>query len=149
MTHLRLEKVSKSFGDKKVVDIPELEFKKGRIIGLLGPNGAGKTTTIRMIMRIILPDEGKIIFNGQEIQEAHLDGIGYLPEERGLFKKMKVNETIEFFAKLKKMNKKEIQEKTNQYLEIFNLQDNKDSKVEELSRGMQQKLQFIVTILSP
>ncbi len=144
---LTLQNISKSFAEKEVVNIEHLTFKQSEIIGFLGPNGAGKTTTIRMIMQIIQPDQGEILFNGHPLNEKDMAFIGYLPEERGLFKKNKVGDTIKFFGKLKGKSNSYINKKMDEYLELFQLTDYKNKKIEELSRGMQQKLQFIITII--
>ena len=117
------------------------------IYGFLGPNGAGKTTTIRMIMDIIMPDEGEIKVLGQRISDKIKDRIGYLPEERGLYKKMKVNEILVFLSRLKRIKQDNINKKIDYWLERFELIEWKNKKVEELSKGMQQKLQFIATII--
>lgn len=139
--------VTKKFGD--VVAVRELSFgvRQGTIFGLLGPNGAGKTTTLRMILGIFLPDEGAIsIFDGQGIADAR-DRIGYLPEERGLYKKMKVGELLRFFCEIKGVAKEVARRSGDYWLERMRLAEWKEKKVEELSRGMQQKVQFIATII--
>lgn len=147
MTTLKLDHVNKSFGNVQAVDDLSLQINEGQVFGLLGPNGAGKTTTIRMIMEIILPDSGEIEIFGQPNSRAARDQIGYLPEERGLYKKMKVIDTIIFFAEIKKVPAKEAIPAADKWLHRFELAGWRDKKVEELSRGMQQKLQFICTIL--
>jgi len=139
--------VTKKFGD--VVAVRELSFEvpEGTIFGLLGPNGAGKTTTLRMTLGIFLPDEGTIsIFVGQEIADAK-DRIGYLPEERGLYRKMKVGEVLRFFCEIKGVHKETARKSVDYWLERLGLAEWKEKKVEELSRGMQQKVQFIATII--
>jgi len=139
--------VTKKFGD--VVAVRELSFavREGTIFGLLGPNGAGKTTTLRMTLGIFLPDEGTIsIFVGQEIADAK-DRIGYLPEERGLYRKMKVGEVLRFFCEIKGVHKETARKSVDYWLERLGLAEWKEKKVEELSRGMQQKVQFIATII--
>jgi len=146
--HVSLKNVFKSFGDKDAVRIEEMRIKKNKITGFLGPNGAGKTTTIRMIMQIIFPDMGEIFYESSPIKREHLPKIGYLPEERGLFKKDKVKNTIEFFGSLREMDSAKLNSKIDYYLELFELQEYRNKKIEELSRGMQQKLQFIITILA-
>ncbi len=147
MYSLSLKNVFKSYGDVDAVHDLSLAIDEGKIFGLLGPNGAGKTTTIRMIMEIIMPDQGTIdIFGKPNCREAR-DRIGYLPEERGLFKKMKVIDLLSFFAELKEMNANKAHKKADEHLERFELLEWRDKKVEELSRGMQQKVQFIATIL--
>ena len=144
---ISLHAVRKEFGD--VVAVRELSFevKQGTIFGLLGPNGAGKTTTLRMILGIFLPDEGTIsIFDGQGIADAR-DRIGYLPEERGLYRKMKVGEVLRFFCEIKGVGKETARKSVDYWLERLGLAEWKEKKAEELSRGMQQKVQFIATII--
>ncbi|MCX6579821.1 MAG: ATP-binding cassette domain-containing protein [Candidatus Aminicenantes bacterium] len=144
---LELEHLVKDFADKRAVDDVSLKVKHGEILGLLGPNGAGKTTTMRMIMNIIAPDSGTIKILGEHFSERLKEKIGYLPEERGLYRKMKVSEILEFFGELKGMKPAEIKSKGKELLKKFSLEQYWDKKVEELSKGMAQKLQFIVTII--
>jgi ABC-2 type transport system ATP-binding protein len=144
---LELEHLVKDFADKRAVDDVSLKVKHGEILGLLGPNGAGKTTTMRMIMNIIAPDSGTIKILGEHFSERLKEKIGYLPEERGLYRKMKVSEILEFFGQLKGMKLAEIRSKGKELLKKFSLENYWDKKVEELSKGMAQKLQFIVTII--
>lgn len=139
--------VTKKFGDVVAVRELSLEVREGTIFGLLGPNGAGKTTTLRMALGIFLPDEGTIsIFDGQGIEDAK-NRIGYLPEERGLYRKMKVGEVLRFFCEIKDVEKETARKSVDYWLERLGLADWKEKKVEELSRGMQQKVQFIATII--
>lgn len=147
MEAITIEKISKSFGDFYAVKYLGLMVQEGTIFGLLGPNGAGKTTTIRMIMGIILPDCGQIQIFGQDNSAEIRDQIGYLPEERGLYRKMKVKDILFFFAELKAVRKSEAEKRIDYWLERLDLAEWQDKKAEELSRGMQQKLQFLVTIL--
>ena len=142
-----LEKLVKDFDGKRAVDNISLRLSKGEILGLLGPNGAGKTTTIRMIMNIIAPDSGNIRILGEKFSEKTKDRIGYLPEERGLYRKLKISETLSFFGELKGMKRDEIKKKGNKLLKKFDLESYRNKKVEELSKGMAQKLQFIITIM--
>jgi ABC-2 type transport system ATP-binding protein len=142
-----LEQVTKSFGDFTAVSELSLSVRAGRIYGLLGPNGAGKTTTIRMVVNITAPDSGHIRVFGQKITPALQDRIGYLPEERGLYKKMKVGEQIKFFAELKSVPGKEAERRTDRWLARLNLSEWKAKKASELSKGMQQKVQFITTVI--
>lgn len=142
-----LEKLVKDFDGKRAVDNVSLRLSKGEILGLLGPNGAGKTTTIRMIMNIIAPDSGNIRILGEKFSEKIKDRIGYLPEERGLYRKLKVLETLSFFGELKGMKRDEIKKNGNKLLKKFDLESYRNKKVEELSKGMAQKLQFIITIM--
>jgi len=147
MSTLSLHNVTKYYGDLCAVHDLSFEVKKGEIFGLLGPNGAGKTTTIRMIMRIILPDTGTIQIMGQSNHSDVLDRVGYLPEERGLYRKMKVHQLLAFFAELKNVPRQQIPSRIHYWLDRMDLMEWRDRKVEELSRGMQQKLQFIVAML--
>ncbi len=144
---LSLENLVKEFDGKKAVNKFSLKLKKGEILGLLGPNGAGKTTTIRMIMNIMVPDSGKVQIFGKPFSEKTKDILGYLPEERGLYRKLTIIETLEFFGKLKGMKKSVIDSRGMKLLKKFDLADHKDKKIEELSKGMAQKLQFITTII--
>src|SRR5207249_8050393 len=129
------------------VDELSLEVRPGRIYGLLGPNGAGKTTTIRMIVNITAPDSGEIKIFGRRITPELQDRIGYLPEERGLYKKMKVGEQLKFFAELKDLRGKEADERINAWLEKLQLSGWKDKRAKDLSKGMQQKVQFITAVI--
>jgi ABC-2 type transport system ATP-binding protein len=144
---LQVQDVKKRYGAVQAVDGVSFTASPGKIYGLLGPNGAGKTTTIRMIMNIITPDQGQILFDGKPIHPEDKNHIGYLPEERGLYKKMIVNELLLYFASLKGRKRSEIQDRIDRWLERFDLLDWKMRKVEELSKGMSQKVQFIVSVL--
>lgn len=148
MSQIKIENIEKSFAKQKVVKNISFEVKKGEILGILGPNGAGKTTTIRMIMGINAPDKGKIFFNfnGQKT-DISKDRIGYLPEERGLYKEVRVMDILLFLAGLKLMNKNKARKKAEEWLEKFDLAENKNDKIEELSKGMAQKVQFIACII--
>ncbi len=139
--------LKKQFGDFIAVDDVSFSIPEGAVFGLLGRNGAGKTTIIRMLMSIYFPDEGKVLLRGSAIGQDFRNRVGYLPEERGLYKKMKVLETILFFAELKGVVGKEVQQKALDYLEKFELTDRKESRLEDLSKGNQQKVQFICTII--
>lgn len=147
MTSIQVENISKHFGDTKAVDNVSFEVEKGRIFGLLGPNGAGKTTTIRMINYILPQDEGNIIINGIPVSEKTQKMIGYMPEERGLYKKMKVGEQLMYLAQLKGLNAADAREKIKYWLKRFSAYDWHSKKVGELSKGMSQKIQFIATIV--
>lgn len=147
MSILTIDHVYKSFNDVHAVQDLNLELPEGEIFGLLGPNGAGKTTTIRMIMDIIIPDKGKIFINGKPNTQKQLDRVGYLPEERGLYRKMKVGEQLSFLAEMKRLKPSQSKDKIKMWLKRFELADWMNKKVEELSRGMQQKLQFIATVI--
>jgi len=144
---LNLQNLVKDFSGKRAVDHVSLTLNRGQILGLLGPNGAGKTTIIRMIMNIIAPDNGSILVMGQHFSEHLKDRIGYLPEERGLYRKMRVIEILDFFGRLKSMNRKAILRQGEILLKRFDLFDHRSQRVEELSKGMSQKLQFIISIL--
>jgi ABC-2 type transport system ATP-binding protein len=143
----KADKVVKKFINTVALDQVSVSIPKGSIYGLLGPNGAGKTTLIRIINQIMAPDEGSLIFNGEKIRPEHISRIGYLPEERGLYKKMKVGEQVLYLAQLKGLSKKEAMIRLKKWFGKFEILDWWNKKVEELSKGMQQKVQFIVTIL--
>jgi len=147
MNVLEIRNLCKSFGDVKAVDDASFVIPEGSVFGLIGRNGAGKTTTIRMMMNIFLPDSGEVILRGAKIGQDFKTKVGYLPEERGLYKKMKVLETLLFFAEVKGKTGKNIKGIALDYLERFQLSDRKNSKIEELSKGNQQKIQFITTVL--
>src|SRR5215813_8611084 len=144
---LVLNQVNKSFGDFRAVSDLSLQVKRGRIFGLIGPNGAGKTTTIRMIVNITLPDSGRIELFGQLMSAALQDRIGYLPEERGLYRKMKVGEQLRFFAELKDLPGREADQRIDVWLKKLNLTAWKDKRAKDLSKGMQQKIQFITAVI--
>lgn len=144
---LVLENISKNFDSKIALQNINLSFKSGTIFGLLGPNGAGKTTLIRILCQITQPDSGKLWINGQEANEVHQQIIGYLPEERGLYKKMKVYEQLIYFAQLKGMNKKAAADAIDYWAQKLRFADWFDKKIEELSKGMQQKIQFAATVV--
>ncbi len=144
---IKLDRVTKKFGEFTAVDELSLNVRAGRIYGLLGPNGAGKTTTIRMIVNITAPDSGRIEIFGRQITPELQDRIGYLPEERGLYKKMKVGEQLKFFAELKNVKAKDADQRVDHWLSRLKLSDWKNKKSMELSKGMQQKIQFITAVL--
>jgi ABC-2 type transport system ATP-binding protein len=144
---LILEHVTKSFGDFTAVSDLSLQVKPGRVFGLIGPNGAGKTTTIRMIVNITVPDSGRIELFGQPMTTKLQDRIGYLPEERGLYKKMKVGEQLRFFAELKDLRGKEAEARIDRWLAKLQLSEWKEKRTKELSKGMQQKVQFITSVI--
>ena len=138
--------VSKSYGKLKAVDGVSFQAKQGEIFGLIGPNGAGKSTTIRMIMNIIAPDSGDIDFDGHRLSELDKPRIGYLPEERGLYRKVKVNDMLIYLGNLKGASTKELQPRIDDWLGRFGLTEWKQQKISELSKGMSQKIQFIASI---
>lgn len=144
---LQLRGITKRYGAKVAVDTLDLLVPNGKISGIIGPNGAGKTTTIRMIMNIIAPDSGEILFDGRPTTSSFKNIVGYLPEERGLYKKMTCREVILYLGRLKAKSEKEIDNRIDGWLGRMNLLEYKNCKVEELSKGMQQKLQFITTLI--
>jgi len=146
MNALKVDSVSKNFGDFKAVNSLSIDVPKGSVFGLLGPNGAGKTTTIRMAMGILLPDAGTISVFGRELTETSKEKIGYLPEERGLYKKMKVSDVLCFLCEIKGVGRRDAEKSTQHWVERLELGDWMGASVQDLSRGMQQKLQFIATI---
>jgi ABC-2 type transport system ATP-binding protein len=147
MKTITVSQVSKSFGQTQAVRNVSFDVEMGRIFGLLGPNGAGKTTTIRMINYIIPQDEGEIIINGVKVSPETQKMIGYMPEERGLYKKMKVGEQLMYLAQLKGLKPPDAREKIKYWLNRFNAYDWHSKTVGELSKGMSQKIQFIATIV--
>ena len=144
---VNLDQVTKTYGEFTAVDQLSLAARAGRIFGLLGPNGAGKTTTIRMIVNITAPDSGRIHLFGHRISPEVQDRVGYLPEERGLYKKMKVADQLRFFAELKNVRAKEIGTRIDAWLDRVKLREWKNKRAMELSKGMQQKVQFLTAIL--
>lgn len=147
MAFIEVNNVTKGYEGHLAIKGLNFSIPKGSIYGLLGPNGAGKTTLIRIINQITAADTGEVIFNGERLNPSHIARIGYLPEERGLYKKMKVLEQIVYFGRLKDLSKKESEKRALHWLEKFDLLDWKYKKVEELSKGMAQKVQFILTVL--
>ena len=144
---LELQNISKSYGAKEAVRNLSLQVPHGVLYGIIGPNGAGKTTTIRMIMNIIAPDSGDILYDGRPVTDSFTDIVGYLPEERGLYKKMTLSEVMIYMSELKGVPSSTTRERLGPWLEKMDLGQYRDKKVEELSKGMAQKLQFITTIL--
>ncbi len=144
---LKLQGVSKHYGDVRAVDNISLSIPRGSIYGFLGPNGAGKTTTIRCIMNIVLPDSGTIAFAGRPLNGDLRDRIGYLPEERGLYRKMKCREQLAYLAELKGVSRRAAMTASDEWLDRLGLGDWKDNKVGDLSKGMQQKIQFAATFI--
>ena len=146
-TTVKLDRVSKSFGEFTAVRELSLDVRAGRVFGLLGPNGAGKTTTIRMIVNITAPDSGSISLFGKQIDATTQDRIGYLPEERGLYRRMRVADQLRFFAELKNVRGKEVEKKIDEWLARVKLSEWKNKRSIELSKGMQQKIQFITSVI--
>lgn len=144
---LTVENIVKRFGDHVALDGVSMEVPKGKIFGLLGPNGAGKTTLIRIITRITGPDSGRVLMNGRPMTAAGVEHLGYLPEERGLYKKMKVGEQALYLARLKGLDKQEATKRLKEWFERWEITGWWNKKVEELSKGMAQKVQFITTVL--
>ena len=144
---VRLSGVTKSFGKHTAVSEMDLDVPKGMIYGLLGPNGSGKTTTIRMIMGILHPDQGQVSLFGADPDETRRSKVGYLPEERGLYKKMKILEILVFLAEIRGVKRAEGKKRAGAWLERLGLSEWADKKVEDLSKGMQQKVQFIGTVI--
>ncbi|MFM1913626.1 MAG: hypothetical protein RIR51_1469 [Bacteroidota bacterium] len=144
---IEIKNLSKSYQNHQALNQINLVIPSGSIFGLLGPNGAGKTSLIRIINQITAPDEGVILLNGERLNSSHISMIGYLPEERGLYKKMKVGEHLLYLAELKGMSKNEAMDELKKYFVKFGIQDWWNKPVEELSKGMQQKAQFIATIV--
>lgn len=144
---IQLENVTKIFGNYAAVDDLTFDIDKGSIFGILGPNGAGKTTTIRMITNIYMADKGRVLINGEPAGPAHQDIIGYLPEERGLYKKAKVIDQLTYFGQLKGLSRADATRAGREWLRKLDAADWAPKKIQELSKGMQQKVQFIATIL--
>lgn len=144
---LSIRGVSKFYTGKTALSKVSIDVPKGCIYGLLGPNGAGKTSLIRIINQITIADEGEVLFNGEPLSRDHIRRIGYLPEERGLYKKIKVMDQLRYFAELRGLSRKEAGEKALYWLGKMNLLEVKNKKIEELSKGMQQKIQFIVAVI--
>jgi ABC-2 type transport system ATP-binding protein len=147
MSIIQIQEVSKFYANHTALDKVSFDVPKGCIFGLLGPNGAGKTSLIRIINQITAPDEGQILFNGKPLTKEHIKQIGYLPEERGLYKKMTVYDQLIYFARLRGMDTTAAKKTINEWLEKFEATTWKKKKIEELSKGMQQKIQFIVTVM--
>jgi len=143
---LKIQNVSKRFDKKIVLDDVSTQFDAGKIHGILGPNGAGKTTLIRIINQIVEADKGGVYWNDTLIDRNFLKNVGYLPEERGLYVNMTVKNHLEFIGKLKGMSKEKIQHQIDFWLEKFQIEDWKNKRIEELSKGMAQKIQFIVSV---
>lgn len=147
MNILEIKNVIKEYENKKALNDISINIKEGRIFGLLGPNGAGKTTLIRIINQITAPDRGDILFCGEDFNRKHIQNIGYLPEERGLYKSMKVGEQCLYLAQLKGLSKNEAKQKIHFWFKKLDMMDWLYKKVEELSKGMAQKVQFVSTII--
>tara|TARA_R110001583_G_scaffold26142_3_gene94333 strand:+ start:2568 stop:3497 length:930 start_codon:yes stop_codon:yes gene_type:complete len=144
---LTVENVCKNYGNFTALNNVSISVPEGSVFGLLGPNGAGKTSLIRIINQITLPDRGNILLDGEPLQPHHVHQIGYLPEERGLYKSMKVGEQALYLAQLKGLSKSDAKKKLKYWFEKFDISDWWDKKIQELSKGMAQKVQFIVTVM--
>jgi len=144
---LSVKNIVKQYATHRALDDVSLEVEKGKIFGLLGPNGAGKTSLIRIITQITAPDSGEVFFNGERLNTKHISQIGYLPEERGLYKKMEIGEQILYLSKLKGLHSSEATKRIRYWFEKLEMTDWWSKKVEDLSKGMQQKVQFVATVL--
>lgn len=144
---VKAEKLAKTFDKNVALNSIDLNIPKGKIFGLLGPNGAGKTTFIRLITQIFSPDSGQLYFDGQPLSKSNIYDIGYMPEERGLYKKMKVGEQLVYLSQLRNLSAKEARHRIKHWFEKFEIEDWWTKKVEELSKGMQQKIQFVATVI--
>ena len=147
MKHVQINNIAKSFGNTQALADVSFEVEQGEIFGLLGPNGAGKTTTIRIMLDIFKPDQGTVSILGGEMTEEKMNRIGYMPEERGLYQDIPLDRCLQYLASLKGIAKGDIHPRLDEYLERFDLLDNKSNKVKTLSKGMQQKAQIITTLL--
>ena len=147
MSILSIQNVTKQYAAHRALDDVSIEIPRQSVFGLLGPNGAGKTSLIRIITQITAPDKGQILFEGEPLRASHIEQMGYLPEERGLYKKMEVGEQALYLARLKGLSRADALTKLKYWFEKFEIQAWWKKKIEELSKGMQQKVQFIVTIL--
>ncbi|MBM7566079.1 ABC transporter ATP-binding protein [Paenibacillus sacheonensis] len=147
MNALSLEQVFKQYGDKTAVNGISFDVAPGEIYGLLGANGAGKTTTMRMVLGLIYPDSGRILYNGKAYSKEQLHGLGYLPEERGLYPKVKVSDQILYLAQLRGMSRKDADQNLKRWLDRFGVPEYYNKRVEELSKGNQQKIQFIAAVI--
>src|SRR6218665_1818251 len=144
---LSVKNIVKQYASHRALDNVSLEVEKGKIFGLLGPNGAGKTSLIRIITQITAPDSGEVFFNGERLNTNHISQIGYLPEERGLYKKMEIGEQVLYLSKLKGLDSAEATRRIRYWFEKLEMKDWWSKKVEDLSKGMQQKVQFVATVL--
>ena len=147
MNIIEIENVTKKFSNQLALDELSLTIPEGRIFGLLGPNGAGKTTLIRILTHITMPDSGRVLFHGHPLEAKDVENIGYLPEERGLYKKMKVSEQVVYLARLRGLTKQEATRRLKEWFVRFGIDSWWDRRVEELSKGMQQTIQFIATVV--
>jgi ABC-2 type transport system ATP-binding protein len=144
---ISIRNIVKQYAGQRALDNVSIEVEKGKVFGLLGPNGAGKTSLIRIINQITAPDSGEVLFNGEKLSKVHVERIGYLPEERGLYKKMEIGEQILYLARLKGLSRQEALKRAKYWFEKLEIQSWWNKKIEELSKGMQQKAQFVATVI--
>jgi len=144
---ISIRHIVKQYANHRALDDVSLEIEKGKVFGLLGPNGAGKSSLIRILNRITAPDSGEIIFNGERLADVHTERIGYLPEERGLYKKMEIGEQMLYLGQLKGLSRQEARRRAKAWFEKLEITAWWNKKIEELSKGMQQKAQFVATVL--
>lgn len=144
---ISIRNIVKQYAGHRALSGVSMEVEKGKVFGLLGPNGAGKTSLIRIINQITAPDSGEILFNGEHLARHHVERIGYMPEERGLYKKMEIGEQVLYLARLKGLSRAEAMKRTKYWFEKLEIQGWWNKKIEELSKGMQQKAQFVATVL--
>jgi ABC-2 type transport system ATP-binding protein len=144
---ISIRNIVKQYASHRALDNVSMEIETGKVFGLLGPNGAGKTSLIRIINQITAPDSGEILFDGQHLNQSHIERIGYLPEERGLYKKMEIGEQILYLAQLKGMSRDEARKRARYWFEKLEIQAWWNKKIEELSKGMGQKAQFVATVI--
>ncbi len=144
---LSIRHIVKQYANHRALDDVSIEIEQGKVFGLLGPNGAGKTSLIRIINQITGPDSGEVLFNGQKLDQSHISRIGYLPEERGLYKKMEIGEQILYLAQLKGLSLQEARKRAKYWFQKLEIESWWNKKIEELSKGMQQKAQFVATVI--
>ena len=144
---ISIRNIVKQYASQRALDDVSMEIEKGTVFGLLGPNGAGKTSLIRIINQITAPDSGEILFNGEKLNQKHIERIGYLPEERGLYKKMEIGEQVLYLARLKGLDRHEAMRRIRSWFVKLEMESWWNKKVEDLSKGMQQKVQFVATVL--
>jgi ABC-2 type transport system ATP-binding protein len=144
---ISIRHIVKQYASHRALDDVSIEIEKGKVFGLLGPNGAGKTSLIRIINRITAPDSGEVLFNGEKLADIHTERIGYLPEERGLYKKMEIGEQILYLAQLKGLTRQEARKRAKYWFQKLEIESWWNKKIEELSKGMQQKAQFVATVI--
>lgn len=144
---ISIRHIVKQYASHRALDDVSIEIEKGKVFGLLGPNGAGKTSLIRIINQITAPDSGEVLFNGEKMSQLHTERIGYLPEERGLYKKMEIGDQVLYLAQLKGLTRFEARKRARAWFQKLEITDWWNKKIEELSKGMQQKIQFVATVI--